>query len=167
MGMRRKTRVKQMQETIEQYRKSGRPWPATTHQIAKWAMENGRWEISPSSALNQCAAQVAEALRQDIRNDPQGRTTRAKHAARILRDGEPCVLWDDMETASRAFMQMSFAQRRRQIVGDCVHLKTDVDSYNENNNPGAPIQIPFDFTLDIQETEAVTEEGKAAKVLPV
>jgi len=43
--------------------------------------------------------------------------------------------------------------KQMQIVGDCVHLKADVDSYNQNENPEKPIQIPFDFTVDVLEAE--------------
>lgn len=48
-------------------------------------------------------------------------------------------------------MHISFQGRRQQIVGDCKQLKTDVDSYNQNGNDGKPIQMIFDFTLDLEE----------------
>ena len=44
------------------------------------------------------------------------------------------------------------ADRRRQIVGDCRQLKTDVDSFNENRIPDAPIQLVLDFTADVAES---------------
>ena len=47
----------------------------------------------------------------------------------------------------------SFALRRQQIVGDCVQLKTDVDVYNDKRTPSLPIQIPLDFTLDVEELQ--------------
>lgn len=40
-------------------------------------------------------------------------------------------------------------------MGDCRQLKADVDSYNDNRAPDAPIQMSFDFTADIEELEAV------------
>jgi hypothetical protein len=52
-------------------------------------------------------------------------------------------------------MGIAFQQRRQQIVGDCRQLKSDVDSYNENRNPSSPIQMVFDFTLDLVELETV------------
>jgi hypothetical protein len=51
-------------------------------------------------------------------------------------------------------MEIAFQQRRQQIVGDCNQLKIDVDSYNENRKPTRPIQMVFDFTPDLKETEA-------------
>ena len=52
-------------------------------------------------------------------------------------------------------MDVAFKQRREQVVGGCRQLKTDVDRYNENENDGDPIQMIFDFTLDLEELEAV------------
>jgi hypothetical protein len=51
-------------------------------------------------------------------------------------------------------MERAFAQRRKQILGDCRQLKADVDSYNENRRPEEPIQVIFDFTVDLAELEA-------------
>jgi hypothetical protein len=51
-------------------------------------------------------------------------------------------------------MQVSFQQRRQGIVGDCRQFKTDVDSFNDAHPEGQPIQIVFDFTMDLAELEA-------------
>jgi hypothetical protein len=98
-------------------------------------------------------------MREELIIDPQGRTVRAKHAARVEQDGEQLALWADIRTAERQFMVIAFQQRRQSIVGDCRQLKTDVDSYNENGNPGAPIQLPLDFTLDVEELELAGASG--------
>ena len=90
-------------------------------------------------------------MREEYITDPQGRRVRAKHAARIEKDGKPLALWDDIRTASREHMQTALQQRRRQVVGDCVQLKVDADSYNDNRNPEEPIPISFDFTYDVEE----------------
>ena len=67
------------------------------------------------------------------------------------------ALWDDIRTAPREHMAIAFQQRRQQIVGDCGQLKADVDSYNENKIPQAPIKMVFDFTEDLMEIEARLE----------
>ena len=51
-------------------------------------------------------------------------------------------------------MKLAFQQRRQQIVGDCKQLKADVDSYNDLNSDAEPLQIIFDFTMDLAEIEA-------------
>jgi hypothetical protein len=94
-------------------------------------------------------------MREEYIVDPQGRTIRAKHAARV----EQAVLWGDIRTAPRAHMEIAFKQRRQQIVGDCRQLKADVDSFNDNRSPTQPIQMSFDFTRDVLELEAAAAVG--------
>lgn len=144
-----RTFTEQLQRVVSQYIEAGQPWPATSHRIAAWAIKNQKWEAQGATLLHICAEQLARAMREEYIRDPQGRIVRAKHAARL--DGEQGVLWADIRTATREHMAVAFQQRRHQIVGDCRQLKADVDSYNENNNPGKPLQLVFDFTQDIVE----------------
>jgi hypothetical protein len=76
----------------------------------------------------------AKAMREEYIVDPQGRTVRAKHAARIRQGNRQMTLWADIRTASQNHMAIAFQQRRQQILGECHQLKSDVDSYNENAN---------------------------------
>lgn len=145
----------QMQRIVTKYITAGERWPATTHEIAAWAIKERLWFPQTTKIIDICAEQLARAMREEYIVDPQGRTIRAKHAARVERDGEQLVLWADIRTASREHMEIAFQQRRQQIVGDCRQLKFDVDSYNDNRNPGTLIQMVFDFTLDLVELEAV------------
>src|SRR5688572_20796221 len=118
------------QRIIGPYRRSEH-WPATTHEIAEWAIRNRLWEPHPSAILNRCAEEVARALREEYITDPQGRRVRAKHVADIRRGGRQFKLWDDIRDASHEHMRTAFQQRRLGIVGDCRQLKVDVDSYND------------------------------------
>lgn len=149
------TYVKQLQDIVSQYQEAGRAWPAKAREIAAWAIQNKLWAMQPSDIINRCADDVARAMREELITDPQGRTVRAKHAAKVMLNGEQGTLWDDIRTADRSFMAVALQQRRQQIVGDCRQLKADADSYNQNNNPGEPIQIVFDFTFDVLEAEAI------------
>jgi hypothetical protein len=153
--MRGMSYTEQMQRIANLYRQSCQPIPATTHQMAAWAIHEGLWQPQPDALINQCAEELARAMREEYITDPQGRPVRAKHAARFKIDGGQKSLWDDIRTAGRNFMEIAFKQRRQQIVGDCRQLKIDVDSYNENANPGQPIQLVLDFTLDVLELEAL------------
>jgi hypothetical protein len=67
-----------------------------------------------------------------------------------------------MRTASRAHMEMAFQQRRQQVVMDCRQLKLDADSYNENYGDGNSIQMIFDFRLDLEEMELISDQQTAA-----
>lgn len=143
--------TEQMQELVDKYRAANQPWPATAKNLAKWAFGNGLWNPHPSALISQCADDFAKAMREEYITDPQGRRVRAKHAARVERDGKQLRLWDDIRTAGRAHMESALQQRRRQVVGDCVQLRVDVDSYNQNRNPQHPIQISLNFTKDVEE----------------
>jgi hypothetical protein len=134
---------------------------ASTRDIAKWAIDSGRWSPQRGSMLDQCAEELSRAMREEHITDAQGRSVRAKHAARIKQGEKQITLWADIRRAPREHMARAFQQRRRQILGDCRQLKADVDSYNENRIPNNPIQVIFDFTLDLQELEAAAR-GTAA-----
>jgi hypothetical protein len=125
-------------------------------------MDNGLWAPHRSNLIRICVDQLADAMREEFYTDPQGRRVRAKHAARVRIGNKQQYLWDDIRTAEHGHMQIATQQRRQQIVGDCVQLKRDVDSYNENRQPPAPIQIELDFTADVAEVEALRETVDAA-----
>jgi hypothetical protein len=143
-----------MQALILRYRKTGLSWPPTLREIAVWVLDNDLWSPGRSALVKQCASLLGQAMRADIFTDPQGRRVRAKHAARIERDGRQITLWDDMRNATSDHMVRSFQQRREHILGVCRQLKTDIDSYNANLNKGRPIQGVFDFSLDLEEIQA-------------
>lgn len=143
----------QMQKIVSDYQKSGEPWPTTAKYIAGWAIRKGFWKPQDSSIISQCSDHIARAMRDEYIIDPQGRRVRAKHVAKISENGEQQLLWADIRSAPRIHMELAFQQRRQQIVGDCHQLKVDADSYNENASRTNPIQIVFDFTLDLEEIE--------------
>ncbi len=149
--------TEQLQHIVQRYRDSGEAWPASMRHVAGWAIREGLWKPQPSTIIDKCAEELSRALREEYIVDPQGRTVRAKHAARYGGggDGEQGVLWDDIRTAPRLHMEIAFQQRRQQIVGDCRQLKSDVDSYNDNASKGRSIQMVFDFTNDLMESEAL------------
>ena len=89
--------------------------------------------------------------------DPQGRTVRVKHAAYIERGDRQEMLWDDIRSAPPEHMERSVKLRRQQIVGDCLQLKQDRDSYNDNNPFGASIPLSLNFEKDVEEAEAVAK----------
>lgn len=64
--------------------------------------------------------------------------------------------WDDWN-AARPFMEVATANRRNQILGECRQLKSDVDSDNERRCPEEPIQVEFNFKVDLEELEQLDE----------
>jgi hypothetical protein len=84
--------------------------------------------------------------------DKKGRSIRRYYAARIRENGQLVMKWDDLN-AERPFMEVSTANRRNQILGECHQLKNDVESYNERRCPEEPKQVEFNFTVDLEELE--------------
>lgn len=153
--------LEQNKKIVSQYREAGQPWPASSTDIARWAIGRKLWQIHPGAIIRQCADQLSAAMREYFVTDPQGRRVRLMHAAPYPKNGRQYLLWDDMRTASHKHMHMAFQQRRQQIVMDCQQLKMDADSYNQNYNKETPIQMIFDFRLDLQELEVISQRSAA------
>lgn len=150
--------TKQMQKIVEDYRLASEPWPAASKTIAAWAIRSKRWDLPASAAIDKCAEDLSAAMREEYFVDRKGRRVRLLHPATKNAGKEQLVLWDDIRTAPREHMQLSFQQKRRGIVADCYRLKTDVDSYNDSRSGDDPIQIAFDFTMDIAEIDAAKDD---------
>jgi hypothetical protein len=158
----KKTKRERLQEIVAEYRSAGQAWPATATDIAWWAIRHHKWEAEPRSQADECARELAEAMREEYFTDSHGRHVRKKHAVRtteLLPDGKyrQLTLWVDIEDAEPQQMRTALQQRRAQVLGDCIQLKTDVDWYNENNKHEATIQMSFDFSEDIAELEQPAE----------
>ena len=163
MRTKRKSKTEFWQGLVRRYRRNGEHWPTTSRQIAVWAIREKLWRPPEKNLVSQCAAEVAAAMRQEFFVDAQGRKVRAKHpyvTTEELPDGtyEQLYLWIDVHdnTASKDEVEMAFQYGRRLIVGDCKQLRTDVDSYNDNNKHGHYVELDFDFTPDLLEAAQPT-----------
>jgi hypothetical protein len=152
----RKTGSEYMMDAVHAYLKAGGSEPIDLDELAKFAIKNRLWSEHGDAVLQICKRDFARAFREQYHTDPQGRQVRTYHAAKPKGD-EQRSLWADIHTAEPAYMELAFAQRRRQIVGDCTQLKRDVDSYNDNNLHGASYQLELDFAPDVSEREQPTE----------
>lgn len=153
-----------MIKLFRQFEQENGQIPVSTNEVAAWAIENNLWAPRPQDVRKLCAADMADALRQEMRTDANGITYRAKHCVRKSEGGVQLVLWADIDSsAPRSFMAKSFAQRRRGIVDDCYQLKCDIDHFNNERSPEAPIQKCFDFTDDVAEREAADHAKRKKK----
>lgn len=155
-----KTKTEFLQNVVSGYRASGQPWPATARQIGAWAIRESYWKAPIKNQIDQCAEEIAAAMRLEVYTDPQGREVRKKHPYREvfeLPDGKHVqqFLWIDMEDPNLKpeEAERAFQYGRKLIVGDCRQLKTSVDSYNDNNRHGQYIEVSFSFVEDMEESE--------------
>lgn len=147
-----------VKDYIERYQQEvGSDGLLDPHALAEWAYKNGLHKPNVKTIIDAIAADIAQVFREEYRVDRHGRRYRAKHATIQKRGSKTLSLWADLDdpNAPHTHFVKSFAQRRQQIVGDCVQLKTDVDVYNEKRIPIKPIQVPLDFTLDVAELQQV------------
>ncbi len=146
-----------MLRLVERYLDSGGKTPYSPRDVAEFAIANGHWNRHKATAVSLCARDLSRALREDYYTDDKNRLVRARHSVRELEDTpegkKQKTLWHDHRTMGRNFAEISFKQRRMQIVGDCKQLKTDVDSFNDRHSNESPIQLVLNFTYDVAEDE--------------
>jgi hypothetical protein len=153
-------RQEEMRRIIEKWKASGGRWPATTAEIARFAIHNNLY--NPQSLALLCARELSRTMREENIKGNAGRTVRKLHAVKVTEpdeSGKPTqrTLWGDDETFDRLFMETSFQQRRTQIVGDCCQLDNDVEERNSRHTDEPPIKMSFNFTDDVAEHNMPTE----------
>lgn len=146
----------QLLRIVEDYRASGGEWPARKEQIAEWAVAHDRYKLTRGMAVNQCAERLGRAMGLEHVRDKKGRSVRKYYAARVREEGQLVMKWDDWN-AERPFMEMASANRRNQILGQCWQLKNDMDSYSDRCCPERPIQIDFNFNIDLEELSQLND----------
>ena len=146
-------RNEQLQALIQRYKTETGRKAVDLDVVAGWAIERGATLPKPKTARELFAAQLADAARAEYRVDPKtGLSYRANHALRQRNhDGRQYTLWVDMEDATRGQMLYSLTDRRQQMVGDAVHLKIDEMIWNNKHAEEEQIQLPMDFTYDVEE----------------
>lgn len=146
----------QLLRIVEDYRAAGGQWPATREQIAEWAIQKDRYQLTRAMAKRQCAEKIGRAMGLEHVKDRKGRSVRKHYAAPVRENGQLVMKWDDWD-ADRSFMEIAAANRRNQILGQCWQLKNDIDSYSERKCPDKPIQLDFNFDLDLEELSQLND----------
>lgn len=151
-----------LQELVRKYQEAGNPLPAAPKEIARWAINARLWRPRPEAIVGQCADQIARAMSVEFFSDLEGNRIRAKHAVVSPEGPEQHVLWDDIRTGAHEHLQISFQQRRKLLLNQCTQLKNDVDYFNHYRNPARPVQMVFNFTLDLEEQRLAKGKERAA-----
>lgn len=76
---------------------------------------------------------------------------RALHSYKQSTGGRQQQLWLDIDYAPRPKIHKSLIMRREQMVGDGYQLTLDAMHWNNAHPIEEPIQIPLDFTEDVEE----------------
>ena len=148
-----KCQTEQLQQLWHLYEAEHDHLPTSAREVVAWAVREGKLEIPRIDPLDVLADRMSNALREERATAPNGERYRINHAIRVTRNGVQTTFWGIMGFAPPDHMHMAFAQRREQIISDCLHLKIDVEVYN-NLNPATPVQLVLDFTEDVAERRA-------------
>jgi hypothetical protein len=161
------TKNEKLQQAWHRYDSDHKHRPTSARQATEWAVAEGILELPQIDPYDVLAGEMAQALRAEIQTDEKGRRYRVNHAVRVSKSGVQYTFWGVLGFAPHSHMEKAFAQRREQVVGDLVQLKTDVDVYNDMNRGKQPeIQLVLDFTDDVAEREQpenVEKKGNAGK----
>jgi len=147
-----------LQQIWHRYEDEHEHKPAGTLDAVHRAVEEGLLELPAIDPYAVLADQMAHALREEIQTDDKGRRYRVNHAVRITKAGVQYTFWASMGYAPHEHMERAFTQRREQVIGDLLQLKTDVDVYNDLNRGKRPeIQLVLDFSDDVAERQEMQE----------
>lgn len=161
------SQVQELQKIIRLYREETGRAELDLHEIARFALGKGWPMPKPKSPIDMLAAQIRDAARQEVRKDKgTGRAYRAYHAV-PARDasGQGTFYWIDIDDPATTFasMRKSMVRRRDQMVDDGVMLSLDQDHWNSFRPEGEQINLPLDFTQDVEwRKNGLDDEDEAA-----
>ena len=152
----------QMQNLIRYYKQTTGKTEIEMREVAKLAVRMG-WKFpKPKDPLDQLTKQFTKAARDEIRYDKKtGKPYRANHALQTNHGQTQLTLWVDIDEAPRKQIYKSLIMRREQMVGDGLQLTLDADHWNNVNLDKEPINIPMDFTDDIEWRKNAPDEEVA------
>ena len=157
------TKTEKLQSVWHKYDAERSHKPTSAREAVEWAVREGLLELPEVDPYDVLAGQMSQALREEYAEDGQGRRHRVHHAVRVSKSGVQYTFWGVMGFASHEHMEKAFSQRREQIIGDNVQLKTDVDVYHELNRGKQPqIQLVLDYTDDVAEREVMRKVPQKA-----
>ena len=146
------TKNQEMQRLIRLYKQETGETEVDMHQVALFAARVG-WPLPrPTDPLDLLASQFSQAAREETKRDEQtGRPYRVNHAVPTMQTGRQLsYLWVDIDEAPRGPMVKSLIGRREQMVGDALQLDLDAEHWNNIHPEEQPIQLPLDFTDDVE-----------------
>lgn len=139
------TKRDQLLRIVEEYRAEHGRLPATAREMGDWAVDTGRYKLSPFAAERRCGEELSEVMGLDMMTAPSGRRVRTMHAWR----DQQRTLWDHMTTITRENMSLSLAYRRNTVVGEVKQMKVDLDYFNDLHPDDPALQMSFNFENDL------------------
>ncbi|MES2101453.1 MAG: hypothetical protein V4569_16630 [Pseudomonadota bacterium] len=145
------TKAEQRQALIRLYCEEHATVSWEMHDVAEWAIKtHGVIPPTPKTPTALLAELLSAAAREESGKDEvTGRPYRVNLAVTTWVGGEQMTLWHTLNDAPRPVAHKGLKQRREQVVGDVVSIADDQDHWNRLHPADEPIQLPFDFELDV------------------
>ena len=145
------TKSQNLQKLIRYYKKETGEIEVNMREVAKFAAQKGYQLPRPEDPLDLLTKELSQAARQEVRLDKvTGKPYRANHAVTQNQGATQLTFWVDIDEAPRKPMQKSLINRREQMVGDAVQLTLDKEHWNRIHPEEVPINLPLDFTDDVE-----------------
>ena len=146
------TKKERMQKFVRYYKGQTGKTEVEMHEVAEFAIKMGWTPPVPPKPVDLLARQFSDAEREEVRYDRKtGKPYRANHAYTEQRGNKQTTLWIDIdENPPRTKLVKSVINRREQVVGDLYHLMLDTEHWNNEHPNEEPIQLPLDFTDDVE-----------------
>lgn len=150
---------KEVQKLIVEFEKTQDGKPYSPRDAAFWLIEQKKWKLPISKEVDALVKDIGKAQRTTFFVSPDGKRIRKKHCVRLKdQDGSgQLYLWWDIDFAPPDFMHTSLQQRRSLSADTIYQMVKDKDYYNKYKNKAAAIEMPTDFTEDVEE-RAMSED---------
>jgi len=143
----RMTKREQLLRIKDAYRTEHGNLPATSREMADWAVATGRYKLPPFATERRCAEELSDAMALEMMSVSEGRRVRTMHTWRDEKQGN---LWDHIHTITLPNFQLSLAFQRNCAYGIVRQAKIDMDYFNNDLHPDGPAaQMSFNFEKDL------------------
>jgi hypothetical protein len=129
------------------------------HKVAAFAKSRG-WKMpTPPSDVDMLAKLFADDAQASRKYDKQTGKPYREYQAIPVRSGQlNLFVYVDTDEATRSQMMKSTNHRREQIVTDAYSLTLDLDHWHSINPAEAQIELPLDFTFDVELRKAADDD---------
>ena len=152
------TKREQLLRIRDEYRAAHNNEPASSREMADWAVANGKYKLPSHAVERRCAEELSDAMRLDFMTVPGGRRVRTMHAWPTKQE----TLWDHIRTITPEKMRLSVAFQRNGVVGVLKQIKIDLDYFNELP-ADSQIQTSFNFEPDLADAGLLTSSSEPAQ----
>ncbi len=159
------TKVQERQAFIRYYKKETGKQEVVMKEVARFAAKMG-WTLPvPADPIDLLAKQFSEAAREEIRHDKKTkRPYKVNHPITVTQGNAQLTFWIDLDEAPRHKAVKALMQYRDQMVGEAVMVTNCADHWNSINPGEEQIQIPLDFTDDVEWRKNATEAQELVEV---